>query len=102
MAVAAWRVWRPLGLRGAPLAMSLFATQLALNLAWSILFFGSRQIGLALIEIVLLFAAIVGTAVAFRQADGVAALLLVPYVAWVGFAACSTLRFGSSIRRRGR
>lgn len=87
MAVAAWRVWRRLGLRGAPLAMSLFACQLALNLAWSILFFGFRQIGFALIEIVLLFAAIVGTAVAFRQADGVAALLFVPYVAWVGFAA---------------
>ena len=80
-------MWRRLGLRGALLAMSLFAAQLALNLAWSILFFGFRQIGLALIEIVLLFGAIVGTAVTFRQADGVAALLLVPYVAWVGFAA---------------
>lgn len=87
MAVSAWNVWRRHGLQGAQLAISLFASQLVLNLAWSILFFGMREIGLALIEIMLLFAAIVGTALAFRRLDGVAALLFVPYVAWVGFAA---------------
>lgn len=86
MAVAAWRVWRRDGLRGAPLAMGLFAFQLALNLAWSVLFFGARQIGFALVDIVLLLAAIVAMALAFRRADGVAALLILPYAAWVGFA----------------
>ena len=86
MAVAAWNVWRRRGLQGMRLAMSLFTLQLALNLAWPILFFGMRQIGLALIEIALLLAAVVGTALAFRRSDEVAALLLVPYVAWVSFA----------------
>jgi translocator protein len=86
MAVAAWNVWRHHGLQSTRFGMSLFAGQLALNLAWSILFFGLQQIGLALIEIILLFAAITGTALAFWRLDGVAALLFIPYVAWVGFA----------------
>jgi benzodiazapine receptor len=87
MAVAAWRVWRRQSLRGARLALTLFAAQLALNLGWSVLFFGMRQIGLALIEIAVLFIAIVSTASAFARTDGAAALLLVPHLTWVAFAA---------------
>lgn len=86
MAVAAWRVWRRHGLRGAPFAMTLFALQLALNLCWSILFFDFRQIGLALVEIGLLLAGILATALAFWVKDRFAACLLVPYAAWVSFA----------------
>jgi benzodiazapine receptor len=85
MAVAAWRVWRRNS--GTRPAMALFAAQLALNLGWSILFFGMRQIGLALIEIVVLFIAIASTAFAFAKADRAAAVLLLPYLAWVAFAA---------------
>lgn len=90
MAVAAWRVWRERGLEGARFALSLFAAQLALNLGWSILFFGMRQVGLALIEILLLLAILVATTLAFRRIDGIAALLLVPYVGWVSFATVLT------------
>ena len=87
MAVAAWRVWRRLGFGGARYALTLFAIQLALNLAWSIVFFGFRQIGMALVEIVVLLAFIVATAIAFWRADRAAGLLFVPYLGWVGFAA---------------
>ena len=87
MAVAAWRVWRRLSLGDARHALSLFAIQLFLNLAWTILFFGFQQIGMALVEIVLLFAFIAATAVAFWRTDSVAGLLFVPYLGWVGFAA---------------
>lgn len=90
MAVAAWRVWRARGLEGARSALVLFALQLALNLGWSILFFGLRQIGPALIEILILLATLVATTLAFRRIDGIAALLLVPYVAWVSFATVLT------------
>ena len=90
MAVAAWRVWRERGVQGARFELSLFATQLTLNLGWSILFFGLRQIGGALVEILILLAAIVATALAFRRIDGIAALLLVPYIAWVAFATLLT------------
>ena len=87
MGVAAWRVWckaRPDQLR-VPLA--LFAVQLALNLAWSVVFFGAHRIGGAVVVIVGLEAAILATMVAFRRIDGLAALLLVPYALWVAFAA---------------
>ena len=58
MAVAAWRVWR-LGARpGQRLALMLFLLQLALNLAWSFLFFGQQWIGAAFFEILVLWAAI--------------------------------------------
>jgi tryptophan-rich sensory protein len=87
MGIAGWRVWckaRPDQLR-VPLA--LFAVQLALNLAWSVVFFGAHRIGGAVVVIVGLEAAILATMVAFRRIDGLAALLLVPYALWVVFAA---------------
>ena len=86
MAVAAWRVWRRGGLREARLALALFGLQLALNLGWSLLFFGMRSIGAALVEIVVLLLAILATTAAFWQRDRVAGMLLVPYAAWVTFA----------------
>jgi benzodiazapine receptor len=83
MAVAAWLVWR----RGAArAALLLFALQLVLNSAWSLLFFGIHRVDLALIDIVVLLAAIVATTLAFRRASTIAALLFVPYIAWVSFA----------------
>ena len=85
-AVAAWRVWRTQGPAGARAALGAWAVQLALNLGWSFLFFGARMIGAALIEIVLLLAAILATLVCFWRIDRLAGVLLVPYAAWVGFA----------------
>ncbi|MGF1626424.1 MAG: TspO/MBR family protein [Alphaproteobacteria bacterium] len=87
MAVAAWRVWRRTGLVGGRVALGLYAGQLALNLGWSLLFFGARQVGLALAEIVLLFIAILATAIVFSRIDRLAAALLLPYLLWVAFAA---------------
>ena len=59
MAVAAWLVWRQGGLW--QWALALFAVQLALNAAWSWLFFGFHMPGAAFIEVVALFAAILAT-----------------------------------------
>jgi tryptophan-rich sensory protein len=88
MAIAAWLVWR----RGnARTALVLFILQLLLNSAWSLLFFGLHRVDLALIDIVLLLAAIVATALAFRARSTAAAALLLPYLAWVCFA--SVLNF---------
>lgn len=91
MAIAGWRVWRAHGLRGARVALALFAIQLALNLGWSFVFFGYRQIGAALAEIVVLLVAIVTTAILFWRRDRIAGALLIPYGGWVAFAA--TLNF---------
>ena len=86
MAIAAWRVWRRDGLRKARWALMLFALQLALNLSWSIVFFGLRSIGWALVEIVALLLAILATTLVFWQRDRVAGMLFIPYAAWVAFA----------------
>ncbi len=86
MAVAGWRVWRAHGLRGARTAMTLFGVQLALNLAWSFVFFGYRLIGAAMLEITVLLVAIVATMILFWKHDRVAGMLFIPYAGWVGFA----------------
>jgi translocator protein len=87
MAVAAWLVWRARGFGGAAVPLGLFALQLALNPLWSFLFFGLRSPGAALFEIVLLWLSILATALAFRRASATAALLLLPYLLWVTYAA---------------
>lgn len=83
MAVAAWLVWKRAGF-SRPLV--LYFVQLALNAAWTPLFFGAHAIGWALIEIVALWIAILATLLSFRRVDTTAGWLLGPYLAWVTFA----------------
>ena len=91
MAVAAWVVWRKDGWAGARAALVLYAVQLALNAAWSPLFFGLRMPGVAFAELVVLWLAIIATVVAFWKKSPVAGALLVPYVLWTTFAAALNL-----------
>lgn len=87
IAISAWLVWRQHGFRGAGVALKLYAAQLIANALWSWVFFAWRQGGLALAEIAILWALILGTILAFWRLHRIAALLLVPYLAWVSFAA---------------
>ena len=87
MAVAAWLVWRRRGLAGAWASLSLFGLQLALNLAWTGLFFALRRPGWAFGEILLLWVSILATLLLFGRISRLAAGLLAPYLAWVTFAA---------------
>lgn len=87
MAVAAWLVWKGHGLRVASLALTLFAVQLALNVGWSALFFYRQQPGAAFAEILLLWLFILLTVLAFWKLSQAAGVLLLPYLAWVSFAA---------------
>jgi len=87
MAVAAWLVWRRGGFTVHRRPLALFLAQLVLNALWTPLFFGLRLPGVAFVEIVLLWLAILATLVAFRPVSRAAAWLLVPYLAWVSFAA---------------
>ena len=68
--------------------MLLFALQLVANLVWSILFFGLHSPIAGLADIILLLALIIATIVAFYKVSKPAALLLVPYLAWVCIATC--------------
>jgi tryptophan-rich sensory protein len=84
MAIAAWLVWRQSGFVSIPLA--IFALQLILNAAWSWLFFGLQNPGIAFIEILFLWTVIAATIMMFWQKSALAGLLLVPYLCWVAFA----------------
>jgi translocator protein len=67
-------------------AEAVFGLQLALNLAWSFVFFGNRSLRGGLVVIGLLWVAIVATIAEFWRIKPAAALLLAPYLAWVSFA----------------
>ena len=88
MAVAAWLVWKR---GGQGHALRLYVVQLALNAAWTPVFFGAHQLGAAFIVIVCMWIAIFLTQRAFQAVSRPAGLLLVPYLAWVSFA--SVLNF---------
>jgi tryptophan-rich sensory protein len=87
MGVAAWLAWRRAGFA---VAHWLFLAQLAVNALWTWLFFAWRQGALAFVEILVLWALVAATAIAFRRIRPLAGLLLVPYLAWVTFAAALT------------
>ena len=88
MGIAAFLVWKKgLERRDVKIALGIFAVQLVLNTLWSIIFFGLHSPGGALIEIVFLWLAILATIIAFAKISKPAAWLLVPYIAWVSFAA---------------
>lgn len=86
MGVALAMVITARGARGRGIAIAAFIVQLALNLAWSPLFFGAHQITLALYLILAIDVAVLVTIVLFWRVRPRAALLLVPYLAWVLFA----------------
>ena len=87
MAFAVWRILRlPQVSAARRLALSLFFIQLALNAAWSWMFFGANNPLLGLINIVPQFLAILAAVVAFHRVDSLAALCLLPLLAWVAFA----------------
>ena len=86
MGIAAFLVWRQRDVPGSKLALSVYGVHLALNALWSIVFFGLKNPGLALAEILVLLAFILATTVLFRRINNWAGALLVPYIAWVTFA----------------
>jgi tryptophan-rich sensory protein len=90
MGVSAWLVWRARGFAGSRNALLLFIAQLGVNALWTWLFFAWRQGGLALADVLLLWAMIAATIVLFWRVSKVASVLLVPYLAWVSFAAALT------------
>ncbi len=90
MGVAAWLVWRRQDAPQRRRALVLFLAQLAANALWSWLFFAWRNGMLAFAEVLLLLALVLATLVAFWRISRAAGLLLLPYLAWVGFASALT------------
>jgi tryptophan-rich sensory protein len=68
------------------IGLALFVLQLALNLAWSWIFFNKHAIGLAAIEVSVLWCSIAATILFFSRLSTTAAWLMAPYWAWTTFA----------------
>jgi len=82
-----WRITHDTGAGQARRAAEgWLAVQLVLNAAWSYIFFGQRRIGWALVDSALLATAVAVALYKVRRVSGAAAILLVPYLAWVIFA----------------
>jgi len=73
-------------------ALGLFAVQLAVNVAWSPVFWGLERADLGLVVLVILLSLVAVTIGAFARVDRRTALLLIPYFAWIGFA--TALNYG--------
>ena len=82
------------GARGRPLAVGLFVLQLLLNFAWSPVFFAMHRVDLALVLLVAMVVLSVAVAVLFARIRPAAAWLMIPYVAWLLFAALLTWEIG--------
>jgi len=86
MALAAWLIWKDFGFQEGREELRWFGIQLGLNAAWSWIFFGEHMIGTALGEILLLWIAILFTTLLFWNKSKPAALLMLPYLLWIGYA----------------
>ncbi len=86
MGIAAYLVWLRRKELGAKIALSLYGAHLVLNAAWSLVFFGLKNPGLAFAEILVLLISIVTTTVLFWRISRPAGALMIPYLAWVSFA----------------
>ena len=82
------------GALGRPTAVAFFLVQLALNYAWSPVFFGAHKVGAALVIVLAMIVLSAITALLFARIRRAAALLMLPYIAWLFFAAFLTWQIG--------
>lgn len=87
MGIGAARVYLAPASRARSRSLGLFLVQLAFNFCWSILFFHFQRFGLAFFWLIGLWLLILWMTLCFRRADRTAALLQIPYLLWVAFAA---------------
>jgi translocator protein len=88
MGIASYLVWKERNIvPAARQGLYLYATQLSLNVAWSILFFGIKSPEAAFYEIIVLILAVLATTIAFFRSRILAGWLMVPYILWLLFAA---------------
>ena len=90
MGFAAWLVWRQRHNKGVAVALTVFLVQLCANALWSWLFFAWHNGAGAFGEVLVLLALIAATIITFWRVSRLAAILLLPYFAWVCFASALT------------
>ncbi len=101
MAVAVWFAWRNGTGTLRVVGLSLWLAQLIANAAWPWIFFGRHRPGWAFLDISVMFVLILATLLVFFRLSAVAGWLMVPYLAWVGFAGCLNAALWVRNRRPG-
>jgi translocator protein len=91
MGIAAWMIWRERYHRFRNTAMAAYALQLLLNALWPPVFFGLKNIGAGLFDIVALWLAIGWTIREFARVRAAAAWIMAPYFIWVSVATAMNL-----------
>lgn len=94
MGYASYLVWKDLGgfNENSLVPLGLYGTQLALNWAWTPIFFGAHKIKWAFVEVLFLYGAAAATTVSYYSVNKTATLLMVPYLAWLSLATCLNYR----------
>jgi translocator protein len=87
IAASGYRVWKAPSGKTRNRALALWGTQLALNSAWSPLFFGARRKRAAFVDLLALLGVVAAYAKVSRKVDKSAAAMVIPYLGWLGFAA---------------
>ncbi|MBF0411034.1 MAG: tryptophan-rich sensory protein [Candidatus Riflebacteria bacterium] len=86
LSISLFLIWKQHSSKERNLAILIFLLQLILNFSWSFIFFYFNMIGLALIEIILLWINIIIMLVLFYKIKPIAAYINIPYLLWVAFA----------------
>lgn len=90
MGISLYLIWKQPASTKRSKSLQIFFLQLLLNFAWSFIFFKFEQTGLALLEIIVLWLAILTMLFFFYKLNRIAAYLQFPYLAWVSFATVLT------------
>ena len=93
MGISIFMIWQLPSTEIRKQAIRIYWIQLILNFLWSFLFFYFKNIGLALIEIVILWLSIVLMLRLFYQAKPIASYLNLPYILWVSFATALNISY---------
>ena len=87
MGISAVRIWILPASKARSRGLNLFVAQLVLNFFWPLIFFNAQAYGLAFVWILVLWAVVLAMILEFRKVDRLAALLQIPYLLWLTFAA---------------
>jgi tryptophan-rich sensory protein len=93
MGISLYMIWKQEKSKVRNLAMLVFLIQLALNFAWSFIFFYFNKIGFAFAEIIILWVSIVLMIILFYRIKPLAAYINIPYLVWVSFASMLNLSY---------
>ena len=83
IAIAGWKVWQVEGVKA---ALIVWGISLLINMSWSYIMFERKEIGLALVDLILLWISIVAFMVLAWPVSQTATYLFIPYLAWVSIA----------------